>query len=60
MRYLKLFLIIFLILNFNNYSFASEIYFIDMKRILNQSKAGKGAQDYLKKQLNGVLMYIEA
>ncbi len=52
MRYLKLFLIIFLILNFNNYSFASEIYFIDMKRILNQSKAGKGAQDYLKKQLN--------
>jgi len=51
MRYLKLFLIIFLLLNFNSYSFAEQIYFIDMKRILNQSKAGKGAQDYLKKKL---------
>ena len=49
--YKYLFLVIFL-LNFNNFSFSSEIYFIDLKKILNKSKAGKGAQDYLKKQLS--------
>ena len=41
----------FLILNFYNLSFAGEIYFIDMQRILNQSKAGKEAQDFLKNKI---------
>ena len=49
--YKYLFLVIFL-LNFNNVCFSSEIYFIDLKKILYKSKAGKGAQDYLKKQLS--------
>ena len=52
MRYLKIVFFVFLILNFYNLSFAGEIYFIDMTRILNQSKAGKEAQDFLKKKFN--------
>jgi len=51
MKYFKVFLIFFLLINFSNYSFSSEIYFIDMKKILNESKAGKGAQNYLKNKL---------
>ena len=51
MRYLKIVFFVFLILNFYNLSFAGEIYFIDMQRILNQSKAGKEAQDFLKNKI---------
>jgi len=51
MRYLKIIFFVFLILNFYNLSFAGEAYFIDMQRILNQSKAGKEAQDFLKKKI---------
>ncbi len=32
-------------------SFAGEAYFIDMQRTINQSKAGKEAQDFLKKKI---------
>jgi len=32
-------------------SFAEETYFIDMNKLLNQSKAGKEAQDFLKKKI---------
>ena len=51
MRYLKIIFFVLLILNFYNLSFADETYFIDMTKILNQSKAGKEAQDFLKKKI---------
>ena len=51
MRYLKIIFFVLLILNSYNLSFAEETYFIDMNKILNQSKAGKEAQDFLKKKI---------
>ena len=51
MRYLKIIFFVLLILNFYNLSFAAETYFIDMNKLLNQSKAGKEAQDFLKKKI---------
>ena len=51
MRYLKIIFFVFLILNFYNLSFANETYFIDMTKLLNQSKAGKEAQDFLKEKI---------
>ena len=51
MRYLKIIFFVLLILNFYNLSFAEGTYFIDMQRLLNQSKAGKEAQDFLKKKI---------
>ena len=32
-------------------TFASDIYFIDFAKVMNESKAGKKAQDYLKSSL---------
>ena len=51
MRYLRIIFFVLLILNFYNLSFAEETYFIDMNKLLNQSKAGKEAQDFLKKKI---------
>ena len=51
MRYLKIIFFALLILNFYNLSFAEQTYFIDMTKLLNQSKAGKEAQDFLKKKI---------
>ena len=51
MRYLKIIFFVLLILNFYNLSFAEETYFINMNELLNQSKAGKEAQDFLKKKI---------
>ena len=52
MRYFKNFVItLILILSFNS-SFASEIYFVDVKKILNESVAGKQAQYFLKKKFD--------
>ena len=51
MKYLKIFFITLIFLSFSSYSFTADIHFIDMKKILNKSKAGKSAQDYLKKKL---------
>ena len=51
MKYLKIIFFVLLILNFYNLSFAEETYFIDMNKLLNQSKAGKEAQDFLKKKI---------
>jgi len=52
MKHIKLFFII-LILSLNiSKCFASDVYFVDMKLILNQSKAGKQAQDFLKKKFD--------
>lgn len=44
----------FILLNLNNL-YADEIYYLDFNKILNESNAGKKAQDFLKKKLdNGV------
>ncbi len=51
MRYLKIIFFVLLILNFYNLSFAKEMYFINMNKLLNQSKAGKEAQDFLKMKI---------
>jgi len=51
MRYLKIIFFVLLILNFYNLSFAEETYFINMNKLLNQSKAGKEAQDFLKNKI---------
>ena len=50
MKYLvKIFVVTFFIL-ISTYAFAEQkIVYIDMKYVLNNSKAGKGAQDYLAK-----------
>jgi len=50
MKYLvKLFVITFFLL-FSTYAFSEQkIVVLDLKYVLNLSKAGKGAQDYLKK-----------
>ena len=51
MRYLKIIFFVLLIFNFYNVSSAEETYFINMNKLLNQSKAGKEAQDFLKKKI---------
>ena len=52
MKYIKIFIIIFFILGISNNSVASDVYFIDVKLILNKSKAGKQAQSFLKKKFD--------
>ena len=52
MKNIKIFIIIFLILGISNNSVASDVYFIDVKLILNKSKAGKQAQSFLKKKFD--------
>ena len=49
MKYLRIIFFLSILLNFNNFSYSSEIYFVDLTKILNESKAGKGAQEFLKK-----------
>ena len=49
MKYLvKLFVVTFLVLICTHANAEEKIAYIDMKYILNNSKAGKGAQDFLK------------
>ena len=56
MKYLvKLFVVTF-ILSICTYASAEEkITYIDLKYVLNNSKAGKGAQDYLKKTFKRII-----
>jgi len=52
MKYLVKFFVITFLLLISTYSFAEQkIAYLDMKYVLNSSKAGKGAQDYLQKQV---------
>jgi len=53
MKYLvKLFVVTFFLI-ISTHTFAEQkIVVLDMKKVLNESKAGKGAQDYLKKSFN--------
>jgi len=45
----KIFILTFFILTFTNLSAEEKIVYLDLKQILNNSSAGKGAQDFLKK-----------
>jgi len=49
MKYFKFILLVLLLSGFNNLSQAEEIYFINLQKVLNESKAGRGAQELLKK-----------
>jgi len=52
MKYLVKFIVVTLFILVSTYAHAEQkIVYIDMKYVLNNSKAGKGAQDYLKKTL---------
>tara|TARA_B100001996_G_C18402618_1_gene493500 strand:+ start:27 stop:551 length:525 start_codon:yes stop_codon:yes gene_type:complete len=53
MKYLVKFVVVTFFLLVSTTSFAEEkIVYIDMTFVLNNSKAGKGAQDYLKKTIS--------
>ena len=53
MKYLVKFFVVTFFLILSTHTFAEQkIVVLDMKYILNQSKAGKGAQDFLKKSFN--------
>ncbi len=41
---------ILILLNFGNKALANDVYFIDFSKVMNESKAGKKAQDYLQKE----------
>jgi len=51
-RFIKYFLITSLLIFSTNLFAQEKIAILDMKYVLNQSKAGKGAQDFLKKSYN--------
>ena len=53
MKYLVKFFVVTLFALVSTYALAEQkIVYIDMKYVLNNSKAGKGAQDYLAKTFN--------
>ena len=53
MKYLVKFFVVTFFLIISTYAFAEQkIVVLDMKYVLNNSKAGKGAQDFLKKSFN--------
>ena len=50
MKYLVKFFVVTFFLIVSTYTFAEQkIVVLDMKHVLNNTKAGKGAQDFLKK-----------
>ena len=53
MKYLVKFFVVTFFLIVSTHTYAEQkIVVLDMKYVLNNSKAGKGAQDFLKKSLN--------
>ena len=53
MKYLvKFFVVTFLLLIYTHASAEQKVAYLDMKFVLNNSKAGKAAQDFLKKSFN--------
>ena len=47
----KIFIAIFIFFSLEKSLLASELYFIDYSKVMNESKAGKKAQDQLKNKL---------
>ena len=58
LKILAIFLTILSFTNFNS-ALAEAPYFVDFKKILNESDAGKKAQDTLKKKLNDGITSIK-
>ena len=57
----KIFLFFFTVLFIFQVNLKADVpYYIDFKYILNQSKAGKQAQDYLKKKLSNGIKKIQS
>ena len=54
-HFLKYFLVAYLTLFCTNLLAQDKIVILDLKYVLNESKAGKGAQDFLKKSYNDQL-----
>jgi len=53
MKYLVKFFVVTVFIIFSTHAFAEQkIVVLDMKYVLNNSKSGKGAQDFLKKKFN--------
>ena len=53
MKYLVKFFVVTVFIIFSTHAFAAQkIVVLDMKYVLNNSKSGKGAQDFLKKKFN--------
>ena len=53
MKYLVKFFVVTFFFIISTHTFAEQkIVVLDMKYVLNNSKAGKGAQDFLKKSFN--------
>ena len=50
MQYIKIIVLSVFLLNISSFVYAQQVYFVDMKKLLNESKAGKNAQDYLRKK----------
>ncbi len=55
----KILFISILLVSFEKSSFSDVPYFVDFKYILNESTAGKGAQDYLKTKLNNGIKKLQ-
>ena len=49
MKYIVKFFVVTFLLLVSTHASADKIVYLDMKFVLNNSKAGKGAQDYLQK-----------
>ena len=52
MKNIKILVIVLFSFGVFTQSFGSDIYFVDIKKILNNSKAGKKAQTFLKKKFD--------
>tara|TARA_Y100000590_G_scaffold346200_1_gene396383 strand:+ start:42 stop:563 length:522 start_codon:yes stop_codon:yes gene_type:complete len=52
MKYIKIITLIFVFLTFGSLPHAEELYFVNMQKILNKSKAGSAAQETLKKEFS--------
>ena len=59
MKFFKIIIFFFLLFNLNNAAYSSDVHFVDIKYILNNSKAGKGAQDFLKKKYDSEKKKLE-
>ena len=59
MKYLvKIFVVTFLLLIYTHASAEQKVAYLDMKFVLNNSKAGKGAQDFLQKSLKTIKKFF--
>ena len=52
--FVKFFVLTFMLLISTYVTAEEQIVFLDMKQVLNTSKAGKGAQDHLQKILQNI------